>query len=63
MIEIAEKLSQGVPEARIDLYEINGKVYFGEITLFSQSGFDIDITYEADMILGEKLILPLKRKT
>ena len=60
MIEIAEKLSQGVPEARIDLYEINGKVYFGEITLFSQSGFDIDITYEADLKLGKKLTLPLK---
>ena len=47
-------------ESRVDLYEINGKVYFGEITLFSQSGFDVDITYEADLEMGEKIILPQK---
>lgn len=60
MIEIAEKLSEGMCESRVDLYEINGKVYFGEITLFSQSGFDVDITYKADLEMGEKIILPQK---
>ena len=58
MIEIAEKLSEGLPELRVDLYEITGKVYFGELTFYSQSGFDTDITHEADCILGSKLILP-----
>lgn len=58
MISIAEELSKGLPELRVDLYEINGKVYFGEMTFYSQSGFDIDITYEADCILGSKLTLP-----
>lgn len=58
MIEIAEKLAYGIPEVRIDLYEINGKVYFGEMTLFSQSGWDTDITFEADKIMGEKIVLP-----
>ena len=58
MIEISEKLSTGLPELRVDLYEIAGKIYFGELTFFSQSGFDTDITHEADCILGTKLILP-----
>ena len=58
MIEVAEKLSAGLPELRVDLYEINGRVYFGEMTFYSQSGFDTDITPEADRILGSKLTLP-----
>lgn len=58
MIEIAEKLSEGLPQLRVDLYEIEGKVYFGELTFYSQSGFDTTITHEADNILGSKLTLP-----
>lgn len=57
MIEIAEKLSEGIPELRVDLYEIQGNVYFGELTFFSSSGFDRTITEQADRILGEKLVL------
>ena len=38
MISVAEKLSQGFPELRVDLYNINGKVYFGELTFTSQGG-------------------------
>lgn len=60
MISIAEKLAEGIPEVRIDLYEINGQVYFGEMTFFSQSGWDTDITYEADKEMGEKIVLPQK---
>ncbi len=59
MIEIAEILSKGLDFARIDLYEISGKIYFGEITLHNASGLDKDITLEADYLLGEKLKLPL----
>ena len=58
--EIAEKLAKGIPEVRIDLYEINGQVYFGEMTFFSQSRWDTDITYEADKIMGERIVLPQK---
>ena len=58
MYKIAEKLSEGMPLSRIDLYEINGKIYFGEITLFPDSGFDNDITYETDLMFGKKLKLP-----
>ena len=57
MLEIAEKLSKGVPQLRVDLYEIKGQVYFGELTFFTSSGFDTTITEEADQILGSKLVL------
>ena len=60
MIQLSEKLAEGLPEVRIDLYEINGKIYFGEMTFFTQSGFDTDITYEADKIMGKKITLPEK---
>lgn len=40
MVEIAEKLSQNTHFLRVDLYEINGKVYFGELTFFPSSGFE-----------------------
>ena len=59
MIEIAETLSKDLIQLRVDLYEIHGKVYFGEMTFFSNSGFDTDITPEADRILGSKLELPI----
>ena len=39
MIELAEKLGKGIPHCRIDLYNINGRIYFGEITFFHFSGF------------------------
>lgn len=39
MKELAERLSKGIPHIRVDFYEINGKVYFGELTFFHWSGF------------------------
>ena len=62
MIKIAERLSAGIPEVRIDLYIIHGKIYFGEYTFFTNGGFDSTITSVADIILGEKLKLPIKRE-
>ena len=58
MIEVVEKLAQGLREVRVDLYNIDGKIYFGEMTFFNQSGFDLDITYDTDKKWGQKLILP-----
>lgn len=40
MIEIAESLSQGFPEVRVDLYLCNNRIYFGELTFFDGGGFD-----------------------
>lgn len=38
MITIAETLSEGLKHVRVDLYNINGCVYFGEMTFFHYSG-------------------------
>ena len=58
MLEIAKKLSEDFVFARIDLYNIQGKIYFGEITLSPNSGFDPDITVETDLMFGNKLKIP-----
>ena len=39
MIEDATILSNEFPEVRVDLYNINGKIYFGEMTFTSLGGF------------------------
>lgn len=39
MVEIAEKLSRPFPHARVDLYNIDGRIVFGEITFYSAGGF------------------------
>lgn len=54
MVEIAEKLSEGFPELRVDLYNINGKIYFGELTFTSQGGFMDYFTQEFNYELGAK---------
>ena len=58
MLEIAKTLSVDFIFARIDLYNINGQIYFGEITLSPNSGFDADIKYETDLMFGQKLKIP-----
>jgi hypothetical protein len=61
MFVIAGKLSEGLPFARIDLYNVEGKIFFGEITLFPDSGFDRNRLPEADLYFGEKIELPAKK--
>lgn len=39
MIELARTLSIGIPHVRVDFYNVNGKLYFGELTFFHYSGF------------------------
>lgn len=61
MIEIAEELSRDIPYVRIDLYEINGKVYFGELTFFPGAGFVPFKPDSFDYLLGSWLELPSKK--
>lgn len=58
MIDIARTLSEGVPFVRIDLFEVNGQVYFSEFTLCPASGFMPFVPKEYDTIVGEWLKLP-----
>lgn len=39
MIRIVNELCVGKPHVRIDLFNVDGKIYFGEITFFSGAGF------------------------
>ena len=57
MIEIAEKLSENIPFVRVDLYEINGKIYFGELTFYPSGGFEGFEPEEWDYKLGDMLDL------
>lgn len=58
MVELAEKLSVGIPQARIDFYDIYGKVYFGEITFFHWSGMKPFKPEEWDYTFGSWIKLP-----
>ena len=60
MIELAEKLSKDLIFARIDFYEINGKVYFGEITFYPGSGMEEFEPEEWDEKLGSWIDLKIK---
>jgi len=53
MVEIAKKLSVDELHVRIDLYEVNGKIYFGEKTYYSASGFSPFANDEYDKMLGK----------
>lgn len=53
MKEIAAKLSKGIPFVRIDLYDINGTVYFGEYTFFHGGGFCLFHPMEWERKLGD----------
>lgn len=57
---LAAKLSKGIPHVRIDFYEVNGHVYFGEMTFFHWSGFTPFVPEEWDYKFGEWLSLPQK---
>lgn len=58
MITVAEKLSEGIPHVRVDLYNINGKIYFGEMTFFHWSGFKEFEPEKYDKIFGDWITLP-----
>ncbi len=58
MMELAGKLSQDFSYARIDFYECNDKIYFGEITFDPSGGFVQLKPKEWDYKLGEMLVLP-----
>jgi hypothetical protein len=61
MRDWAEKIGKGIPQARIDFYEVDGQVYFGEITLFHLSGVVPFKPEKWDKIFGEWIQLPIKR--
>ena len=60
MIAIAEELSKDIPFLRVDLYDINGEIYLGELTCYPNAGYGSYKPIEADYELGSWLELPKK---
>lgn len=60
MLKIANILSQRIPHVRVDLYDIDGKIYFGELTFFDSSGMAKFKPQEWDYTFGNWIKLPEK---
>lgn len=58
MKELAATLSVGFPHVRVDLYEVNNKIYFGEMTFFHDAGWSKFEPQEWDYIFGSWVNLP-----
>lgn len=58
MIDVAQKLSEDFPFVRVDLYNINGKILFGEMTFYPNDGRKKYIPDEYNKIIGDYLELP-----
>ena len=62
LIAIAEKLATDIPHIRVDLYNINSRCYFGELTFFQASGCIQFSPPEWDKVLGGWIELPKKQE-
>lgn len=60
MVEIAEKLSEPFPHVRVDLYNLDGKIIFGELTFFTNTGPIPHEPESFDYEMGKQFILPKK---
>ena len=58
MKDICRTLSANIPFLRVDLYVIDGKVYFGELTFYPASGFGTFTPDQWNTRLGDLLNLP-----
>lgn len=58
---LASKLSKGIPQVRVDFYEVNGKVYFGELTFFHHGGIVPFTPEEWDYTFGSWINLSGKQ--
>jgi hypothetical protein len=60
MLNLARDLAKDMPFVRVDLYYEGGRVYFGEMTMYPESGFDWELLPETDRLWGDALLLPGK---
>lgn len=60
MKELASKLSKGIPQVRVDLYDLGERVLFGEITFYHFGGLEPFEPEEWDYKFGSWLHLPPK---
>lgn len=57
MIGVAEKLASGFPFVRVDLYDLDGKIYFGEMTFYPDAGFVMVEPMQWELKWGELIDL------
>ena len=62
MLEIARVLSKGITFIRVDLYEVDDKVYFGELTFYPNSGYIHFKPEECDEKIGNLIELSKEEK-
>lgn len=62
MITLAEKLSKNIPFVRVDFYEVNGNIYFGELTFYPGDGLEEFEPDCWDEKLGNLIDLSLVKK-
>ena len=60
MKDIASRLSKGFPHVRVDMYEVEGRIYCGEITLYHHAGFEPFHPSRWDDVFGDWLKLPIE---
>ena len=63
MKSLAEKMSQGIPFVRVDFYDTQGKVLFGEFTMFHHGGTATFDPEEFEYKFGSWINLPAKRNS
>ena len=63
MVKIAETLAALFPFVRVDLYDIDGRIYFSEMTFTPAKGTLIFDDDRADFEMGKWLTLPTSRKS
>jgi len=61
MIDFARKMSKEFYLVRVDFYDVDGKLYFGEMTFTSASGVDVFKPEEYNLKLGQMLKLPFEQ--
>lgn len=58
MLDLARRLSKGIPHVRVDFYSVGNRLYWGELTFFHGSGYEHFNPHEWDERLGRLIKLP-----
>lgn len=58
MVELSERLSLGFPHVRVDFFDVNGRIYFGEMTFYHFGGLVPFEPDDYDRLFGSWLVLP-----
>lgn len=61
MVNIARKLSDKMILLRVDLYNVDGKIYFGEVTFYPDAGYNKIEPISYDYVMGKYIELPKEK--